>query len=171
MGIEVDIRYNRNELILQHDAFKSGEPFESLLKEYNHAFIILNIKSEGIEDETTSLISKYGIKDYFFLDLSFPALIKLTKRGERNIAVRFSEYEPLEQALVLKGKVNWVWVDCFNKLPIDGNSYNELKKYFKICLVSPELQNHPIAMIDEFKKLITGYNIDAVCTKAPDLWK
>lgn len=171
MGIEVDIRYKEEKLILQHDAFKGGELFEDLLKEYNHAFIVLNVKSEGIEDEIITVIRKYKIKDYFFLDLSFPAIIKLVSCAEKNIAVRFSEYEPLEQALAMKNKVNWVWIDCFNKFVLDDRSYSELKKYFRICLVSPELQKHPASKIAEFRNLITEYSIDAVCTKEPDLWK
>ena len=48
----------------------------------------------------------------------------------------------------------------------------ELKQAgFKICLVSPELQKHPLDRISEFKEQTIGMDIDAVCTKRPDLWK
>lgn len=171
MGIEVDIRYENNKLILHHDPFVSGEYLEDLLKNFKHKFIVLNVKSEGIEEETLWLMKKYKVKDYFFLDISFPALIKLSKEGERNIAVRFSEYEPIEQALALKGMVNWVWIDCFNKFPLDNKSYNELKPHFKLCVVSPELQKHSTDLISDFRKHIKKYQIDAVCTKVPDLWE
>ena len=171
MGIELDIRYEKDKLILHHDPFVSGEYFEDLLKEYNHSFMVLNVKSEGIEQETLRLIRKYNIKNYFFLDLSFPALIKLAQSGEKHIASRFSEYEPIEQSLALKGLVSWVWVDCFTKFPLDDSTYNELKKYFKICLVSPELQKHSTDRIIEFKKIISRFNLDAICTKVPELWE
>ena len=171
MGIELDIRYEKNKLILQHDPFKNGEYFEDFLKEYKHSLIVLNIKSEGIEEEVLRLLEKYEVKDYFFLDTSFPALIKLSKIGEKNIAVRFSEYEPIEQALTLKDTVKWVWIDCFNKLTLDNESYKKLKKHFKLCLVSPELQNHSKDRIKEFKATISNFEIDAVCTKVPELWK
>ena len=52
------------------------------------------------------------------------------------------------------------------------SNYSELKKAgFKICLVSPELQQHPLDRISEFKKQIISLEIDAVCTKRPDLWQ
>jgi hypothetical protein len=170
MGIELDLRCKNNDLILQHDPFKDGEHFEDLLKEYKHSFMVLNIKSEGIEDETLKLLNKYNIKDYFFLDLSFPVLLRLSKNGEKNIAARFSEYEPIEQCLSLKGIVNWVWVDCFNKIPDDEKSYKEIKKYFKICIVSPELQKRSLEEIPKVKMILKQYNIDAICTKSPELW-
>jgi hypothetical protein len=62
-------------------------------------------------------------------------------------------------------------VDCFNYLPINEKSYLELKKHFRICLVSPELQGHPLSTIEDFKEQIKNFQIDAVCTKRPDLWK
>lgn len=171
MGIEVDIRCEKNKLILQHDPFCEGEYFEDFLKEYKHAFIVLNVKSEGIEKETLLLLKEYNLKDYFFLDLSFPSLIKLSKGGEKNIAVRFSEYESIEQSISLKNMVKWVWVDCFNNLPIDDRNYEMLKKHFKLCIVSPELQNHSTDRISEFKKVLSKYDIDAICTKVPEIWE
>jgi hypothetical protein len=169
-GIELDLRSEGDRLILHHDPFVAGEPFEDLLAEYRHRFLILNVKAEGLEEAILALLRKYGIKDYFFLDLSLPFLIKYAKRGERNIAVRFSEYEPLDFVLRFKGLVDWVWVDCFSDLPLNPENYATLKEYFKLCLVSPELQGHPIDRIAEFRERLREMPIDAVCTKRPDLW-
>ena len=169
-GIEVDVRYRDKDLILHHDPFVDGENFDEFLKNFNHRLIILNIKTEGIEDAVINLLKKYDIKNYFFLDLSLPFLIKYAKKGEKNIAVRFSEYEPLEFILKFKGLVDWVWVDCFNNLPLDDNNYKILKNDFKICLVSPELQGYPVERIREFKTILKNKPVDAVCTKAPELW-
>ncbi len=171
MGIELDLRERGNELILQHDACADGERFEDLLKAYRHAFMIVNVKCEGVEDAALALLKKYKVRDYFFLDLSFPALMNLAKQGEKNVAVRFSEREPLEACLAAKDLARWVWVDCFTRLPLEGKSYAELSKHFKLCIVSPELQRHDPARIDEFKKLLAPYSIDAVCTKHPDRWQ
>ena len=104
-----------------------------------------------------------------FLDSSIPFMVKYINEGWKKFAIRFSEYEPIELALEFKDKVEWVWIDCFNKL-LNRNAYLELKKHFKICLVSPELHGHKLSMIKDFKKQINGFNIDAVCTKRPDLW-
>ncbi len=171
MGIELDLRDRGTRLVLQHDPFKEGIDFEEFLKHYRHAWMIVNVKSEGVEAPALELLKRYRVKDYFFLDLSFPALIKLVKKGESDIAVRFSEYEPVEQCLALAGKVRWVWVDCFQKLPLNEANDRLLKKHFKLCLVSPELQGHPKERILDFKKQLAPYSLDAVCTKYPELWQ
>lgn len=169
-GIEIDIRSDGDRLILHHDPFDRGESFEEFLNHFKQSFIVLNVKAEGIEAAILELLKKHGIKNYFFLDLSLPFLIKYAKKGEKNIAVRFSEYEPLEFVLKFKGLVDWVWVDCFTSLPLTDENYSALKENFKICLVSPELQGHPVERIEEFKSILVGKQIDAVCTKRPDLW-
>lgn len=169
-GVEIDLRYHNKEIILHHDPFHDGEMFEKFLKNFNHNFIILNIKSEGIEEEVLRLVKKYKVPDYFFLDSSIPFMIKYIKKGWSKFAVRFSEHEPLELALSFKEKVDWVWVDCFNYLPLNEKIYLTLKKHFKICVVSPELQGHPLSMIEDFKKQLNGFHIDAVCSKKPELW-
>ena len=169
-GIELDLRYEGPNLILHHDPFTTGELFEDLLKEYKHRLIILNVKTEGIEEEVLRLLHKYAVTNYFFLDLSLPYLIKYMRKGEHNIAVRFSEYEPLEFVMAFKGKVDWVWVDCFHHMPLTKDIYHQLKEHFKICLVSPELQGYELSKIELFKTQLKGMEIDAVCTKRPDLW-
>ena len=75
-GIEIDLRYKNNEIILHHDPFCDGEIFEEFLKKFNLHFMILNIKSEGIEEEVIRLVKKYKIPDYFILDSSIPFIVK-----------------------------------------------------------------------------------------------
>lgn len=169
-GVELDLRDYNNQISITHNPLTEGDNFEEYMKHYEHELIILNVKCEGVEDLVEPIIKKHQIKNYFYLDVSFPALIKLYRRGEKNIAVRFSEYEPIENCLALKGMVNWVWVDCFNKMPLDLKSYEALKKHFKLCLVSPELQGYDVKRIDKFKEQLKDFEIDAVCTKRPDLW-
>jgi hypothetical protein len=90
--------------------------------------------------------------------------------GVDNLAVRFSEREPIEYALAFAGAAGWVWVDCFTRLPLDAHNHARLKAHFKICLVSPELQGHDTSRIEEFKIQLRGLQIDAVCTKVPERW-
>jgi len=188
-GIEIDIRYHDNDLILHHDPFhhhkKSPEKFENLLAEFvkkHTGTIILNIKTEGVERECINLMNKYNYKKWFFLDLSMPYFIKYANKANRgkikgftpdNIAVRFSEFEPIEYAVSFKGKVNWAWIDCFTKMPLDKGSYKILKDAnFKLCLFPPELQKHGVERIVEFQEILKKDHIklDAVCTKNPELW-
>ncbi|HBE03156.1 MAG: hypothetical protein A2096_01085 [Spirochaetes bacterium GWF1_41_5] len=169
-GVEMDLRSHNDRLILHHDPFTAGEDFEDWLQAYRHELVILNTKSEGMEEKILAYLKQYSVARYFFLDLSIPFMVKQIKKGVRDIAVRFSEYEPLELALEFAGLVDWVWVDCFTRLPLDDKSYSRLKKHFKLCLVSPELQGHDINRISEFKEITKKMEIDAVCTKKPALW-
>lgn len=184
-GIELDIRYHENELVLHHDPFRhhetAPEKLEDLLKAWHHnGPMILNVKTEGVEKACIALMNKYNIKNWFFLDLSMPyfAIYAETAKnkeiegfGPDNLAVRFSEREPLEYALAFAGKANWVWVDCFTHLPLNNDIYTKLKDAgYKICIVSPELQKHSMNNIAAFQKQLAGMDIDAVCTKRPDIW-
>ncbi len=176
-GIEVDIRDGKDgKLILQHDPFKDGEDLDEFLGHYTHKLIILNIKSERIEIPILELLKKHGITSYFFLDSSFPMIIHLlTHFQESNTAIRFSEYEGLDTILALKGKVKWVWVDCFTKLPLTPDTFSRLKEAgFQLCLVSPELQGRPNDIVVYRDYLNQNrLQIDAICTKMHNIpiWK
>ena len=174
-GVELDLRDYGNRLILQHEPFVDGEDFEDYLKHYNHGTMILNIKSERIEYRVLDLIKKYDIKKYFFLDSSFPMIYQLSKNGENNIALRFSEFEGVDTILKMKNKVKWIWVDCFTKLPINTMVFNNIKALgYKVCLVSPELQGRNEDILP-FKKKLFENNIyfDSICTKHHniEIWK
>lgn len=184
-GAEVDVRYHQNELVLHHEPFKhhqnNPEKFESWLKEWkHHGPLILNVKTEGIEQLCIRLMHKYQVKHWFFLDLSMPYFVIYAEHAKNqtipgfsteNLAVRFSEYEPIEYALAFSGKARWVWVDCFKHLPMNADIYHQFNQAgFKTCIVSPELQKHSMQRIAEFKKQLNPLNIHALCTKRPDLW-
>ena len=165
-GVEVDIRNASNKLILHHEPYEKGDSFEEFCSEFKHAFMIINIKTEGIEEKILSILKRYNIENYFWLDLTFPSIVKLMNKGEKNIAIRFSEYEPIESCLALKNKVNWVWVDTFTKLPLDKESFDKLKQSnFKICLVCPERWGRHEDIDDCIRYFhINKIKIDAVMT-------
>ena len=174
-GVEVDIRSNNGQLIIHHDPLLGGENFEVWLEYYQHGTLILNIKEEGLEAHLIELMKKHKISDYFFLDQSFPFLIKWSKFGEHHCAVRVSEFESIETALMLAGKIDWVWVDCFTHFPLTGSDALRLQDAgFKLCLVSPELQGRPAEIeIPQLAALLRKRSIktDAICTKKPEIWK
>lgn len=184
-GIELDIRYHENDLVLHHDPFRHHEnkphKFVDLLKHWKHdGPMILNVKTEGVEQVCIDMMAKSNIRNWFFLDLSMPYFAIYAERAAKgdipgfspeNLAVRFSEREPIEYALAFSGKAKWVWVDSFTYLPMDEEIYAKLKGAgFKICLVSPELQKHSMSLIEDYRKQIAGLDVDAVCTKRPDIW-
>lgn len=174
-GIEVDIRSEGNALIIHHDPCTPGESFDAWIAAYQHGTLILNVKEEGLESRLIDLMQKHHINDYFFLDQSFPFLIKWTKAGEHRCAVRVSEFESIDTALTLAGKADWIWVDCFTRFPLSATDAKRLKDAgFKLCLVSPELQGRDAdieipTLIDLLRE--RHINADAVCTKRPDLWE
>lgn len=174
-GVEVDIRSDNGRLVIHHDPFAQGENFEDWIKSYRHGTLILNVKEEGLEARLIDLMKQHAITDYFFLDQSFPFLIKWSNLGERHCAVRVSEFESIETALTLAGKIDWVWVDCFTQFPLSSEDARRLQDAgFKLCLVSPELQGRPAeTAIPELAKLLAERHIstDAICTKKPELWK
>ena len=174
-GVEVDIRSRGKKIIIHHDPFKEGESFFKWIKYFNHKFLILNVKEEGLENKLIDCMKKNNITNYFFLDQSFPFLIKFSNLGFKNCAARVSEFEKINTVLTLKGKINWIWVDYFSEFPLNKKNYSILKNAnFNICLVSPELHGrNPDKEIPKLKKLIVKLNFkfDAVCTKRPELWE
>lgn len=174
-GVEVDIRSYGEQLIMHHDPFVMGESFEKWFAHYQHGTLILNVKEEGLEARLIALMKSKGFEDYFFLDQSFPFLVKWSKTGEHRCAVRVSEFESVETALTLAGKVDWVWVDCFTHFSLNKEDALRLKNAgFKLCLVSPELQGREAEIeIPQLIQILKARTIlaDAVCTKRPDLWE
>lgn len=166
-GAEVDLRDSGSRIILQHDPFKGGEDFEAFLANYRHGTLILNVKSERIEHKALELLQHYGITRFFFLDSSIPMCVLLSGAGETRLALRFSEFEGLDTIMKMKGRAQWVWVDCFTQLPLNRESYLAIKGAgYKLCLVSPELQGRP-ENIENYRNLVEANNFifDAVCSK------
>lgn len=173
-GIEIDIRDYLNKLILSHDPFKKGLSFDKFLAFYKHKFIIINVKSEGIEEKIFKILKKRKIKNYFFLDSSFPFLVKYSKNLTKKFAIRVSDLESYKTSFNLETKVNWIWLDCFKKFQISSKLLKKMKKLkYKICIVSPGLHGRKIT-----KKDINFFNknkayIDMVCDKKErfGIWK
>ena len=117
-GCEIDIRARGSELILHHDPFKDGEKLTDFLDAYQHGLLILNIKEAGIEKDVIDAVKQRNIPEYFLLDVEFPFIYRAARSGIRNIAIRFSEDEPIGLADNYAGMVDWVWIDTISRLPI-----------------------------------------------------
>ena len=136
-GTEIDVRTMGSKLILNHEPFNKGDILENYLENYEHKTLVLNLKEAGIEKEVLELVKIHLIKSFFLLDVEMPYMYSATKKGQKNIAVRFSEYESLDLAKYFQGKLDWVWIDTVTKLPINLNNAKILSK-FKSCIVCPE---------------------------------
>ena len=173
-GVEVDIRSFNNKVIISHEPLLNGVEFEEWISFFEHDFLILNIKEEGLEKYLLDILKKHKIENFFFLDQSFPFLVKTIKSGETRCAIRISEFESIYSAYNLAGMIEWVWIDYFNTFPLNQSDFICLKKLgYKICIVSPEIQGKEKYEINILKNLLIKNKIfpDAVCTRELDLWK
>lgn len=178
-GIELDVRDKYNGIEIAHDPFVKGELFENYVKEYKHGTMIVNVKSERIEQSCINILNKYNI-NYFFLDSSFPMIYSLNKNPQPHphpqpqFACRFSEYEPIDHFIKCNDMYHYVWIDCFTKFPLNKENYDIFKHYYKkICIVSPELQKHSIDKIEEYRQFIIENNVipDMICCKEYNIIK
>ncbi len=174
-GVEMDIRSYRNELVVHHEPFARGPLLSEWLEHFHHGTLILNVKEEGLEPRVLELVERHGIGDYFFLDQSFPFLLRTARDGNPRCAVRLSEYESIHTVFAVADLVRWVWVDCFTRFPINGKEARLLQAAgFSLCLVSPELEGRDAQTeIPLMRNLlrVEGIHPEAVCTKHPDLWE
>ena len=155
-GVEIDVRHDNRTggLYLNHDPGE-GEDIETYLASFQHAFVIFNIKEAGIEGRCIALAEKFGIpkSSYFLLDVEFPYLYRASrKEGVREVAVRYSEAEPIEMVLAQKGLVDWVWIDTNTRLPLDADTVAKLEGW-KTCLVSPDRWGRPEDILAHRKEI------------------
>ena len=136
VGIEVDIRYRNNKLVLGHDLENTNDIFEEFLKSYDNTLFVANIKDTGIEELVIKKLKENNINNFFLLDVEFPFIMKNYKKFGSHLSTRFSELEDFNTSLNLKNKVSWIWIDTFTKLPLNQNIVKDIKG-FKSCLVSP----------------------------------
>ncbi len=172
LGVEVDLRSDKNDIYLHHEPFKKGELFSKWLKNFNHKIIVLNVKEEGLENKILKILKMRKIKKFFFHDQTFSTMLKNMKKTK--VSIRYSEFEDLKKKNKLFTFIKWLWVDNFSEIKISKKFYSFLKaNRVKICLVSPELIKKERAK--EVKSIISylqknKFKIDAVCTKKPKLW-
>jgi len=170
-GVEIDVRGYGDQLLLNHDPIQNPEQHDNLqeyLENFKHAGIIFNLKEAGYEEKVLELAKQYNIENFFLLDVEFPYLYRATRsEGVRQIAVRYSEAEPIEMVEAQvndKPLLDWVWIDTNTKLPLTEDIVEKLQP-FKTCLVCPERWGRPEDIqpyIEKMKSL--NFKLDAVMT-------
>ena len=172
LGIEIDIRTIKNKLILNHDPFLNGLKFEIFLKHFNHNFLIINVKEEGIERKIVQILNRFKIRKYFLLDTTIPMSLKLPKT--LNKCLRISDLERINFESKKINQFNWIWIDYVNDIyAVKKIEFKILKKLkIKNCFVSPELININYSPV-RLKNFLQKNKIipDAICTKKPKYWE
>lgn len=181
-GVEIDVRGYGERMLLNHDPIvdpNTHVDLETYLKQATAqgvSFYVFNIKEAGYEQRVIDLAAKYNISknNYFILDVEFPYLYKAVRKlGIREIAVRYSEAEPIQaaEAQMIDGvpMLDWVWIDTNTRLPLDEvkdgqDIVNRLMK-FKTALVCPDRWGRP-EDIDSYAEEIKqkGLRLDIVMT-------
>jgi hypothetical protein len=107
------------------------------------------------------------------LDVEFPYIYRASRLGIRDIAIRYSEDESIENVLKYKDKVDWVWIDTNTQLPFNDDIVQKLSG-MKTCLVCPERWGRPqdiAAYAQKMKEL--NFKPTAIMTALDhvDTWK
>lgn len=177
-GAEIDLRTDvqrPGSLHLSHDPWTVGDSFTDWARAFASRGlkgpVILNTKEDALEARAIEVMREAGLSNFFFLDTALPTLVKWTRLEQRPaaFAIRYSRFEGTESLETFRGRAEWVWVDCFDGVPVDVGPLHQFQRDFKFCLVSPELQGVIDADLQPFAKLYAM--ADAICTKAPARWK
>jgi hypothetical protein len=169
-GVHLEIRDRGSRLIVQPEPFQDGEDLESLLQQFDHSLLVVQVKSEGIAPHVLRVLELFNVQNYMLLGCS-PSMRAALREQDEKSALRVSDYEPAEWALAQAGHAEWVWVEGLQRGPLARPLYADLKRRFKLCIASPETQGGAPASIADFARQWHHLPVDAVCTKRPDLWQ
>ncbi len=171
-GVEFDLRSNSEKIIMSHDPFKNGNDFLKKYRLLKNFFLIIDIKSSGISSKIYKLLKKNKYK-FLLLNLIQPEFVQMVEKGYgKNLLLRFSSYEKIDISKKKLKKINWVWLDFFERHFITSKEYKYLKKFKKkICLTSPDLLGYKTELL---KRYIAHLNkkkirIDMVCVKEKNI--
>lgn len=165
-GVEVDVIYEKNQLLLKHSPFDTNSGLVSLedfLKVYDNKRIIINVKTSGIEEKIINTANKYS-DNFLLLDVEFPFIVKNYKNYGKYLMLRISRYESINDLQYFKNYIDWIWLDTYQSFEFNKDFIN-LLNLFNICLVSIERwdENYNISnFINEVRDL--DLNIKAVMT-------
>ena len=155
-GIETDLRYFNNEIIISHDPITKNsigtDFFIELLDYYvkinSNSCLAINIKCDGIVNTIHKKILERKIKNYFFFDMTIPDLISSHKLGCKNLFARHSSFEV---SYLLHSMTSGVWVDFFDGIfNLDEELKCAFRNFKQFTFVSPELHGYNEQIVNTF---------------------
>ncbi|MFD2584171.1 hypothetical protein ACFSR6_16830 [Pedobacter vanadiisoli] len=171
-GTETDIRDYCGELVISHDIANGNSLsidhfFEIYINNICSGTLALNVKADGLQEVIKNKLTKHGIENYFFFDMSIPDTLNYIKHG-LNIYSRQSEYEPTPAFYT---ECRGIWLDAFVNIWFDANLINShLSNGKKVALVSPELHKRDYFSFWQMLK-DQGFHFKndiILCTDLPD---
>ena len=171
-GVETDVRDVLGQLVISHDMPLGNEiRFETFLALYTESgaesCLAINIKADGLQRPLKTLLSEYGVKNYFVFDMSIPDTLGYMQEGIRFFS-RISEYEPQDHFCL---DSSGVWLDCFHSKWFTTEHISAfLDQGKQVCIVSPELHKRDHLKVWHDLREIETSNV-LLCTDFPDAAK
>lgn len=172
MGIELDIRDYRAELVVSHNVPLGNEPklaevLAELVELNYQGYLALNVKSDGLLD----LIQKdknLNQIQHFFFDMAAPEAVQYRSRGLA-CATRLSEVEETRESPRVEAEPGIYWLDSFFGdwwLNMEWDDF--FPRGAKVFVVSPELhgRDHNPAWEKVLTWIQEGKDV-GVCTDYP----
>lgn len=175
-GIEIDLRSDKNKVIISHDPFLNGLDFFKTVKKLKNFFVIVDMKSTGFSEKVLKVLNKEKINFLFLNLIASEQIYLIEKNHSKNLFLRYSSIEKPDLTTKNFKKIKWIWFDFFNKKFITIKEYNYIKKHKKkICLTSPDLIDGSVFKTLKYIKYLNKneIKIDMICTKPYNinLWK
>ena len=163
IGIELDLRYNNNQVYISHDPTNKGKLFEEVCKQCDKSEIrmALHIKEKEVINPVIKILKEYSIKNYFLFDtenFEYNNLIDKTK---------IADYVVKKDQNIM-GEILWcdeIQNKWYSK-EIMKNLHQENKLIYVMSLeVMKKCDNESIYL--EWDRLI-NLGVDGICTKYPE---
>lgn len=172
-GIEFDVRDYAGDLVISHDPpANRGNTFKDLLDriaEKAHEKkvpLAINVKSDGLASEITSLLNGYPRLDGFVFDMAVPDMRQYLKIGMPTFA-RLSDAEPY---ISYGDKVQGVWLDALESEDMIKAQFQATMLLEKeICIVSSELHRRPHEALWAWLLPYASEPNLMICTDFPDM--
>jgi hypothetical protein len=170
IGAETDVRDCCGNIVISHDMPKGDEMnFEDVLRIMNgrNLPLAINIKADGLFDEISTLLGRYGHTNYFTFDMSIPEMVYQLC----NKAHVFTGLNDIVRVPALLDESDGVWLDCFYSDWYGSDIVDGLLDMGKkVCLVSSDLHKRNYdeqwAKIKKYRDLASKNLM--ICTDHPE---
>jgi hypothetical protein len=161
---EIDLRYSNGKIIVSHD--DSNYLLSKDIREFDLTGIrlALNIKSDGLFNESNILEKLLQNDKSFFFDGSIPEMLKYRELDLPH-ALRLSEFEK-----TIPWATSYIWMDGFySDWWLKSNGIRKYMDKSEVIMVSPEIHNRPHKNSWDWiiARKIEGYSL-SICTDLPE---
>lgn len=163
IGIELDLRYNNNQVYISHDPTNQGDLFEEVCKQWDKSEIkiALHVKESKVINPLIEILKKYSMINYFLFDtenFEYNKLIDKTKIADYVI----KKDQDIKRKILWCDEIQNKW---YSK-EIVKNLHQKNKLIYVMSLEVVEKCNEKSVHL-EWERLI-NLGVDGICTKYPE---